>query len=333
MRNDATRNKPEPTTDHDALFKQLLLTFFVEFVLAFLPDVAAQIDFDTLAFQPQELLTDLGGSERHIVDMLVKVKRRGEEVFLLIHIENQSRTEADFAFRMSKYAALLHIKYRLPVYSVVIFSHDAPVRPETSRYVMSLFGKKRLWFDYTVIQLNRLSWRRFIQTPNPAAAALMTKMKIAPKDRLKVTREIVRMIATLRLDPARTHLIANFMDAYLRLTAGEMQQYERRYNAEETPEERKTMELLPNTFNMGKQAGIKETMELLPHTRYAGKMEGLQEGAEKIVLRQIRKRFGAVRKQETERLDGLSADQLADLGEALLDFTSPADLEAWLERQ
>ena len=59
MRNDAARNKMEPTTDHNALFKRLLLTFFVEFVLAFLPDVAAQIDFDTIAFQPQELLADL----------------------------------------------------------------------------------------------------------------------------------------------------------------------------------------------------------------------------------------------------------------------------------
>ena len=314
MRSDAAQNKTEPTTDHDALFKRLLLTFFVEFILAFLPDVAAQIDFDTIAFQPQEILSDLDGGERHIVDLLVKVRRRGEEVFLLIHIENQSRTEADFAFRMFKYAALLHIKYRLPVYSVVIFSHDAPMRPEPNRYVMSLFGKTRLQCEYTVIQLNRLSWRKFIKTPNPVTAALMTKMKIAPQDRLKVTREIVRMIATLKLDPARTHLIANFMDAYLKLNAEDMNQYERKYGAETTQEER-------------------TTMELLPHTRYAGRMEGLQAGAENVVVRMLQKRFGAVSKKVAKRLDKLSADQLADLGVALLDFTSPADLESWLAQQ
>ena len=314
MRSDAARNKMEPTTDHDALFKRLLLTFFVEFVLAFLPDVAAQIDFDTIAFQPQELLADLVDGDKQIVDLLVKVKLRGQDAFLLIHVENQSRTEADFAFRMFRYAALLHIKYRLPVYSVVIFSHDAPVRPEPNRYVMPVFGKSRLQGEFTVIQLNRLSWRKFIQTPNPAAAALMTKMKIAPKDRLKVTREIVRMIATLKLDPARTHLIANFMDAYLKLNAEELKQYERKYSAETTQEE-------------------KTTMELLPHTRYAGRMEGLQAGAETVIKRQLQKRFGEVETRVTKRLDQLSADQLADLGVALLDFTSFADLESWLARQ
>ena len=308
----------EPTTDHDALFKQLLLTFFVEFVLAFLPDVAAQIDFDTIAFQPQELLADLVGGDKQIVDLLVKVKRRGQDAFLLIHVENQSRTEADFAFRMFRYAALLHIKYRLPVYSVAVFSYDAPVRPEPNRYAMQVFGKARLQGEFTVIQLNRLSWRKFIKTPNPAAAALMTKMKIAPKDRLKVTREIVRMIATLKLDPARTHLIANFMDAYLKLTAEEMQQYERKYSAETTQEE-------------------KATMELLPHTRYAGRMEGLQEGLqagkEELVIGLINRRFGSAPPQITERLDGLSAEELNALGLALLDFRSVADLENWLNQQ
>ena len=297
--------------DHDALFKKLLLTFFVEFVLVFLPDVAAQIDFDTIAFQPQEILPDLADGEKHLVDLLVKVKLRGEEAFLLIHIENQSRTEADFVFRMFRYAALLHIMYQLPVYSVVIFSHDAPMRPAPSRYKMTLFGKTRLQFDYTVIQLNRMSWRRFIQTPNPVAAALMTKMKIAPNDRLKVTREIVRMIATLKLDPARTDLIGGFMDAYLKLSAAEMEQYKRRY-ANETVE------------------GEVNFMEMWSDAGRAGELRGLQRGKEELIVFQIKRRFGSVPPQVAERLDGLSAEELQELGGALFDFGSSADLEAWL---
>jgi hypothetical protein len=34
----------------------------------------------------------------------------------------------------------------------------------------------------------------------------------------------------------------------------------------------------------------------------------------------------------TARLARLSADELDDLGEALLDFTTPADLEQWFAR-
>ncbi len=322
MRSAANQNRTEPATDHDALFKQLLMTFFVEFVIAFLPDVAAQIDFDTIAFQPQELLADLVGGDKSVVDLLVKVKLRGEDAFLLIHVENQSRKEADFAFRMFRYAALLHIKYRLPVYSVAILSYDAPVLPEPNRYMMRVFGKNRLQGEFTVIQLNRLSWRKFIKTPNPAAAALMTKMNIAPKDRLQVTREIVRMIATLKLDPARTHLIANFMDAYLRLTAEEMKQYERKYDAETTETEKKTMELLPHTRYAGKMEGLLE-----------GRMEGLQTGKEELLILQIRRRFDFMSPQIKARIDKLSAEELNALGVALFDFTSPADLEDWLARR
>ena len=36
--------------DHDSAFKELLSTFFVEFVELFLPDVAAYLDPDSLEF-------------------------------------------------------------------------------------------------------------------------------------------------------------------------------------------------------------------------------------------------------------------------------------------
>ncbi|WP_394795785.1 hypothetical protein [Armatimonas sp.] len=39
----------EEAIDHDRLFKELLTTFFVEFVQGFLPDVAAYLDPDSRA--------------------------------------------------------------------------------------------------------------------------------------------------------------------------------------------------------------------------------------------------------------------------------------------
>ena len=44
----------------------------------------------------------------------------------------------------------------------------------------------------------------------------------------------------------------------------------------------------------------------------------------------LRRRFGAISPDITERLDHLSSEQLDDLGEALLDFGTAADLEQWL---
>ncbi len=45
--------------DYDHLFKELLTTFFVEFVQLFLPDVAAYLDSASLEFLDKEIFTDV----------------------------------------------------------------------------------------------------------------------------------------------------------------------------------------------------------------------------------------------------------------------------------
>jgi hypothetical protein len=60
-----------------------------------------------------------------------------------------------------------------------------------------------LEFRFHAIQLNRLNWRDYIDRPNPVAAALMSKMKIAKRDRPNVKAECLRLLVTLKLDPAK----------------------------------------------------------------------------------------------------------------------------------
>jgi hypothetical protein len=45
--------------DHDQLFKQLISTFFLEFLDLFAPELAVNIDQDNLEFLPQEYFTDI----------------------------------------------------------------------------------------------------------------------------------------------------------------------------------------------------------------------------------------------------------------------------------
>lgn len=97
------------------------------------------------------------------------------------------------------------------------------------------------------------------------------------------------------------------MDGYLKLTAKEMQQYERAIE-KFTPTERK------------------ETMEITT----SWELTGIMQGKETLVARQLRRRLGTVPAALAAHLDTLTPDQLDDLGEALLDFTTPAALEDWL---
>ena len=296
--------------DHDRLFKELLRAFFIEFLEAFLPTVAQYIEPGSLEFLDKELFTDINSRTKHVVDLVVKAKFKGEEAFFLIHVENQSATDEDIARRMFQYFARLHQQYKLPVYPILICSFDAPTRPEPNHYRVSFPDMNVLQFNYRVIQLNRLPWRRFVKQPNPAATALMTRMKMTASERPKVKLECLRLLATLKLDPARTQVIGAFLDTYLKLTAEEFRRYEQAFN-ELAPEERTS------------------AMEIMSSWGLEGLEKGLQQGKESLILRLLNRRLGAIPAGTPEKLDNLSADDLDNLGEALLDFETYADFDKW----
>lgn len=68
--------------------------------------------------------------------------------------------------------------------------------------------------------------------------------------------------------------------------------------------------------------------------RLEGRQEGLQEGrrdeAAAVTLRQLNRRCGTLSDATTNRIEALPLEQLEALAEALLDFSGPADLAAWL---
>jgi predicted transposase YdaD len=92
------------------------------------------------------------------------------------------------------------------------------------------------------------------------------------------------------------------------------------------PKEREVVMQLTNEWiEQGVQRGLQQ-----------GRQEGRQEGrqaARDLVLRQLRRRLGAIPAKlawSVERLD--DADMFA-LGDALLDFTRPADAQRWLAQR
>jgi hypothetical protein len=62
----------------------------------------------------------------------------------------------------------------------------------------------------------------------------------------------------------------------------------------------------------------------------AAERVGEARGEARMVMRLLNSRFGAIDDRFADRIRQLNVAQLENLGEALLDFTSLADLEAWL---
>ena len=79
-----------PLMDHDRLFKELLTTFFVEFIDLFFPELAAYLDRDSIEFLDKEVFTDVTHGEKHEADIVAKARFRGKELGFLIHVEPQA---------------------------------------------------------------------------------------------------------------------------------------------------------------------------------------------------------------------------------------------------
>lgn len=265
--------------DHDRLFKELISTFFVEFLDLFLPQVASQIDRDSIQFLPQDVFTDVTFGEKKEIDLLAQCRFEQQETYFLIHVENQSYTESEFAKRMFKYFARLHEKYDLPIYPVVIFSFDEPKRAESQNYRVTFGDLKVLEFQFAAIQLNRLSWRDFLTQHNPVAAALMAKMNIAVSERPQVKAECLRLLTTLRLDPARMQLISGFIDTYLRLDDTEKQVFQAVISTMGLDEREEVMQIVTSWQQEGVEIERRETISTLLKVRF----ENLDSELEAII--------------------------------------------------
>ena len=58
--------------DHDQLFKQLISTFFVEFLELFFPEVVAYMDTSAIEFLDKEFFTDVVEGDEYEGDLVVK---------------------------------------------------------------------------------------------------------------------------------------------------------------------------------------------------------------------------------------------------------------------
>ncbi len=63
-----------------------------------------------------------------------------------------------------------------------------------------------------------------------------------------------------------------------------------------------------------------------------GESIGEARGEARMVTRLLSRKFGDPSDRFTDRIQQLNVSQLEDLGEALLDFNSIADLESWLSQ-
>ncbi|WP_051359562.1 hypothetical protein [Paucisalibacillus globulus] len=209
-------------THHDQLFKELIHHFFEEFLEAFFPQVHQHIDFTTITALSEEMFTDLFEGESRRADIVIEAKHKGEDTMLIIHVEPQSypQSKPPFHERMYLYYSLLYNRNRKPILPIAVFSYDEN-RTEKDEFNIKFPYFHVLKFNFLKVELRKTNWREYIESNNPVAAALLSKMGFTEEERVQVRLEFLRMMTSMELNPAKERLIFGFFERYLKLNEKE----------------------------------------------------------------------------------------------------------------
>ncbi len=167
--------------DNDSPWKEILEAYFPQAMQFFFPQTAKIINWE----RPHEFLdkefqqiareAELG---RRYADKLVKVWQiQGQEIWLLIHIEIQAKSEDTFAERMFSYNLRIFDRFGKPAISLAILCDTDPKwRPNQYSYN---YPNTRLNFEFGTVKLldyqNR--WTELEASDNPFATVVMAHLK------------------------------------------------------------------------------------------------------------------------------------------------------------
>jgi predicted transposase YdaD len=85
-------------------------------------------------------------------------------------------------------------------------------------------------------------------------------------------------------------------------------------------------EILKEGLEQGRQEGMQQGLQ-------QGLQQGRQEAEVQLVWRLLNRRLGNLDPSLEQQIRRLSGEQVETLAEALLDFSSVEDLQAWLQQQ
>jgi flagellar biosynthesis/type III secretory pathway protein FliH len=191
---------------------------------------------------------------------------------------------------MFVYHNRLYEKYRRRILPIAVFSYDK-IRDEPDNFELGFPFLTVACFRFYKLELRKLSWRNYINSNNPAAAALMSKMGFKKEERVRVKTEIWRMLTRLKLDPARMELIAGFVETYLKLNQEEEKQFAHELENLDTEEAEAIMQITTSWHEKGRQEGMIE-----------GRIEGKIEGRIEIICNLLNGKFGLNTTTIQERL-------------------------------
>jgi predicted transposase/invertase (TIGR01784 family) len=225
---------------------------------------------------------------------------------LVLHLEFQTDPDPTMGFRMLDYRIRLYRRFpHKQIRQIVIY-----LRPSSSELVyQNIFTLPNTRHEYEVIRLWEQPTAAFLSSPGLLAFATLSATADQTQTLRSVTAEIERIpeVAVQRNIASAASILAGLV-----LNPAAIRQILRRDVMRESA-------VYQEILAEGRAEG-----------EARGRVEGRTEGERLLVLQLLNRQVGTLDAADEAQVMTLSVSQIEALAEALLRFTTVADLQAWL---
>jgi len=312
--------------NHDQLFKELLSSFFPEFLLLVAPRNAHQLKLEHGRFLDAEAFTDFPRGNRRQLDLIYETQSlAGVPETVLVHVEVEAQYRRSFDRRMAHYGLSLHLRTGNPVLPIALLlkggsGGDGLGEGEGIGWKTVEMAVPGSWvnrFRYLVFSLSAASAEAYLARRDPLAAALSALMPYRSGARAEHKLHCLSRIAAAReLNAVRAFQLANIVENYLQLEGTDQEHYQRlvsridnrKVSDMELLFDRMLRERHTEGLKQGRDLGLKQGRDLgLKQGRDLGLKQGrdlgVVEGARHTLLRLLTLRFGALPPTAVQRIE------------------------------
>jgi hypothetical protein len=267
---------PEPSApDHDQRLKVLLKEFFEQFFLCFFPAWAGRFDFDNIVWLDKEVFLAPPQGEKRQLDLVAQLRLRpgaplpcegATELVALVHVEVETRKSAvPLRPRMFDYYVQLRRDTGLPVLPIGLFLRVGLDGVGWDAFEEHFWEHRILRFEYAYVGLPRLDAEQYAGGEHLLGVALSTMMRVSPERRAELLAEGLKRIARSGENDWRRFLLAECLEAYADLDAGQKARLQALLTTEQYAE---VKPIMITTYERGKIAERRESVLFLLEMKF-----------------------------------------------------------------
>jgi hypothetical protein len=295
-------------TSYDQLFKNLIESFFSDFLRLVLPSLVPRL-LEGARFLDKQSFTDWPKGSRREMDLLAEMDLLDGEVCVLIHVEIEAKARRGMKERIWDYYMQLRLRHRLLVVPILLNLKGGRPGISVETLTEGLADLETVRFRHSVFGLSGCLAEDYLAKPEPLAWGLAALMRPGRWSRARQKIECLRRIAEApELSGLGRFLLVNCVETHLELKGKAVAEYAalRQASGNQGVETMKTTwadRMREEGVELGIRQGVKQGVDAL----------------KQVLLSQLSQRFGPLPESVRKRVQSInSMEPLTRIAEEIL---------------